>query len=83
MFVYDLVSIHNEKENQFLVSLLREEDADLRFHYNFPWIGLNTKIENNWDRAEWTDNSPFDFQAWSTNEPSHTKVIVTQIIDKT
>ena len=55
---------------------MKQEDSDLGKHYNFPWIGLNTKIENDWDYAEWTDNSPFDFQAWSKREPSLTKVLV-------
>ena len=53
---------------------MKTEDSDLKKHFNFPWIGLSTKIESNFYYAEWTDNSPFDFQAWSKDEPSNTKV---------
>ena len=41
-FRYDLVSIHDLNENQFLVSLMLQDDPDLGVkHYNFPWVGLH------------------------------------------
>ena len=40
-YLYDLVSVHDKDENEFLVSLMLQEDPYLGIkHYNFPWIGL-------------------------------------------
>ena len=76
-FEYDLASIHNDLENEFLVSLINYEDHDLGGkHYNYPWIGLHNKHESGWEKAEWADGSHFNFINWRTENSTFHKVVV-------
>uniref|UniRef100_A0A914E7F5 C-type lectin domain-containing protein n=1 Tax=Acrobeloides nanus TaxID=290746 RepID=A0A914E7F5_9BILA len=58
----DLVSIHSQEENQWLVDFLNKKDIGA------SWIGLyNPRVTGKW---EWTDGTPVDFTSWGDNEPA-------------
>uniref|UniRef100_A0A914E7P1 C-type lectin domain-containing protein n=1 Tax=Acrobeloides nanus TaxID=290746 RepID=A0A914E7P1_9BILA len=61
-FGADLVSIHSQEENQWLVEFLNKQDIGA------SWIGLyNPRVTGKW---EWTDGTPVDFTSWGDSEPA-------------
>lgn len=59
-----LVSIHDNKENEFVILQLYNQGVDQ------VWIGLyNQSKAGGWT---WTDGSGFDYQNWAQNQPSST-----------
>ncbi|KAK0148458.1 Galactose-specific lectin nattectin [Merluccius polli] len=61
----NLVSIHNEDENNFVVKLIENFDPTNGKH----WIGFSdTHKEGSW---MWSDGSQGDFYAWYKGEPNN------------
>ena len=74
-FHFDLASLHNREENEFVANMMMEEDREVgRSHYKYPWIGLHKDRASSWDEAQWTDGSPVTFTNWAPNEPTKLKV---------
>ena len=55
----NLVSIHSEDENAFVVSNLNKQDA---------WIGYNSMYSGDW---EWSDGSDVGYNRWSPGGTHH------------
>ena len=74
---YNLVSVHNEEENNFIKNLLMEQswyrEPNLEISDpRLPWIGLRknrVSLWNDTDNVRWVDDSPFGYNKWAENEP--------------
>ena len=60
---YDLVTIENDEENQFLIDRIRND-----FDGNEYWIGA--KENNNDNGFNWVDGSALTFTNWFINDPN-------------
>ncbi|TRY95646.1 hypothetical protein DNTS_017847, partial [Danionella cerebrum] len=63
-FDASLVSMHNPKENQFLVSTLRKMS---RQENDLWWVGLHT-FKND-GRFRWSDHSVLNYVSWGLGQP--------------
>ncbi|KAK0150220.1 Galactose-specific lectin nattectin [Merluccius polli] len=61
----NLVSIHNDNENDFIARLIQDFNPGQEYH----WIGFSdASKEGHW---MWTDGSRRDFAAWHKGEPDN------------
>ena len=74
---FNLVSVHNADENNFIKSLLmkqpwyKNESLPISDEH-FPWIGLqkpNHILWNATDNITWVDMAPFRYSNWAEGEP--------------
>nr|XP_046274501.1 galactose-specific lectin nattectin-like [Scatophagus argus] len=61
----NLVSVENEHEHQFLMSLAHKFSP----HAGAVWTGGNDAVEENTWR--WSDGSPFSYHKWNAGEPNN------------
>ncbi|XP_036453451.1 lactose-binding lectin l-2-like [Colossoma macropomum] len=61
----NLVSIHNENENQLVKALIRVHDPK----ENPTWLGLNNCQKR--DSWFWSDGTKYDYSKWNKDEPNH------------
>ena len=62
----DLVSIHDQLENDFVFSLMGDKVN--------RWTGLH----EDWDRRTmfWSDNTPYNFNYWAAKEPLYNPLVI-------
>ena len=72
---FDLVSVHDGDENQFITQLMLRGDPDVGLaHFNYPWIGLHKDNQDSWSSAKWTDGTSYSYNNWGSGEPSRSDV---------
>ena len=73
-YQYDIVSIQDEIENEFIKEIL-EVKGD-RNPYTLPWIGLYKSGSRSWNEPEWLDGSLVLYSKWAPAKPSDYKVCI-------
>ena len=72
---YNLVSVHNEEENNFITNMVLEKDFEehgttMEETSYLPWIGLHKDPVPSWNVSNWVDGSPVVYKNWAANEPN-------------
>ena len=62
---FNLASVHSQKENAFIASLLYQDDDTST---DVVWIGGTAKTGGG-QNFEWSDYTPFNMDNWAPNEP--------------
>ena len=63
---FNLASVHSQKENAFIASLLYQDDDTST---EVIWIGGTATSEGGLI-FKWSDNTPFNMDNWAPNEPN-------------
>ena len=69
---FDLVSVRDETENDFVSKILRENGN--RNPNTLPWVGLHKNTTDSWNNPTWSDGSLVIYTKWSPNSPSEYQV---------
>ena len=72
--VFDIASVRNHDENEFLRSLLDDKDPTEWSPHSQPWVGLYQKVSTSWVSPRWSDWSVVRYQNWAPNEPTDYQV---------